>query len=188
MPSGLPKVTQLSQESSEAHLSRVGLRMAPVPTSCSGFLKGQGEPAGQGCHFQLSPLDQAWPGSVPATLRITLVVLGMDCWPSPGTYFCPSGNKEVSPCAVTTGSKGGTCDPPTLADLAALLGNDTRREGGNLAQPLSLCLPSQSLPRIWLSTPSLLPLFLANPIFMPPPLPCHHTLLPGSQEYLHFSS
>lgn len=79
------------------------------------------------------PLEQAWPGFVTATLRITLVVLGMDHWPSPGTYFCPSGNKEVSPCAVTTWGKSGTCEPPALVDLAALLGNDPRREVGSLA-------------------------------------------------------
>lgn len=80
------------------------------------------------------PFEQAWPGSVPAALRITLVVLGMDHWPSPGIYFCPSGNKEVSPCSVTTWDEGGTGDPPAaLADLAALLGNDPRREVGRLA-------------------------------------------------------
>lgn len=35
----------------EAYPARVGLQMAPVPTPHSGFLKGQGEPTGQGCHF-----------------------------------------------------------------------------------------------------------------------------------------
>lgn len=46
----------MAESGSEAHLSRVGLYTAPVPTPHSGFLKGQGEPAGQGCHFQLSSI------------------------------------------------------------------------------------------------------------------------------------
>lgn len=58
-----------------------------------------------------SHLTEAWPGPVPVTLRITQAVLGMHCKPSPGNYFCPSGNKEVSPCSVTTWGNGGTCDP-----------------------------------------------------------------------------
>lgn len=60
--------------------------------------------------------------------KITLVVLGIDCRPSPGTYFYPSGNKEVSPCAVTTWD---ILDHVALApsDLAALLGNDPDWKG-----------------------------------------------------------
>lgn len=46
----------MAESGFEAHLSRVGLHVAPVRTPHSGFLKGQGEPAGQGSHFQLSPI------------------------------------------------------------------------------------------------------------------------------------
>lgn len=72
-------------------------------------------------------LTKVQPGLV-TTTKITLVVLGMDWRPSPGTYFYPSGNKEVSPCAVATWD---ILDHVTLApsDLAALLGNDPDWKG-----------------------------------------------------------
>lgn len=52
----------MAESGFEAHLLRVGLHMASVPTPLSGFLKGQGEPSGQGCHFQLGPVSAslAW--------------------------------------------------------------------------------------------------------------------------------
>lgn len=95
--------------------------MVPLSHSCLEV------PKGQCAHKLRKPLPAqclltkvlAWPG---ACHQNNPGGSGQDCRPSPGTYFYPSGNKEISPCAVTTWD---ILDHVALApsDLAALLGN-----------------------------------------------------------------
>lgn len=150
------KVTELSQDSRPTYGGSACIQLWPLPSPHpdQDSQKGRESPQAEDATSNSLPLVQAWAGPVPATLRITRVVLGMDHWPSPGIYFCPSGNKEVSPCAVTIWGEGKTYDPqPQLTLLPCWEMTPAGKGKAWLSHAAFLSLPSHFPESGFLSQP-----------------------------------